>query len=563
MSESGERFGFKGRIWIVLVVVPIILIMLAAFRWSLDHPYGFCWDEAKYINQSMIDAQRLVTGNLVTLGGRILINCDGRPPAYRILSLPFLVLLGSHPASVRLLSVVCFGLSSAFVYLATRRIGSPVAGAFAVLVFALSPEVVGASKWYSTEGPLYLATSAMLYYLFVSWTASTEDHRNWIGLGLAVGLGFLSKASFLVIALPALAFWSGVNRWGRPAFSSVISQRKAGLLALVVAGPWWVLNIKSLAPAVQDARGFAADSLGPPSLATYMKWLDTVIQCLVGHWVSILILLVAIAWLRKAIVKRETILDPLQRAALGVCASAGVPIVVTQLAGTNHLLRHLSPAVIPLAISVGVLSDKTGWARSKAALTISSLLFGAQFLMIIAPVLVPNTQPVAVGFVNSWLPWRVMSRRDQWDWRPLYNLARNCGLEVPKISYMGFGPGLTQPNLEYPWAVQGASTHDAKIVWPDVKWLWRVEQGPVKWQEVMDDAAENDIVLTLPHYVGIEEEEKRDNQHNFEFVNRLSRDPRFQGPIRLEVGRFAPIEVAVFLKKSLVYHFGQKAVVSP
>ena len=178
MSESGERFGFKGRIWIVLVVVPIILIMLAAFRWSLDHPFGFCWDEAEYINQSMIDGQRLMNGHLVTLGGRILINCDGRPPAYRILSLPFLVLLGSHPASVRLLSVVCFGLSSAFVYLATRRIGSPVAGAFAVLVFALSPEVVGASKWYSTEGPLYLATSAMLYYLFVSWTASTEDHHD-------------------------------------------------------------------------------------------------------------------------------------------------------------------------------------------------------------------------------------------------------------------------------------------------------------------------------------------------------------------------------------------------
>ena len=44
--------GFKGRIWIVLVVVPIILIMLAAVRWSLDHPYGFCWDEAEYINQS-------------------------------------------------------------------------------------------------------------------------------------------------------------------------------------------------------------------------------------------------------------------------------------------------------------------------------------------------------------------------------------------------------------------------------------------------------------------------------------------------------------------------------
>ena len=101
-----------------------------------------------------------------------------------------------------------------------------------------------------------------------------------------------------------------------------------------------------------------------------------------------------------------------------------------------------------------------------------------------------------------------MSRRDQWDWSPLYNLARNCGLEEPKISYMGFGPGLTPPDLEYPWAVQGASTHGSKIVWPDVKWLWRFEEGPVEWQKVMDDVAESDIVLTLPHYLGLEEEER-------------------------------------------------------
>jgi hypothetical protein len=76
----------------------------------------------------------------------------------------------------------------------------------------------------------------------------------------------------------------------------------------------------------------------------------------------------------------------------------------------------------------------------------------------------------------------------------------------------------------------------------------------------MDDVAESDIVLTLPHYLGLEEEERLNNQHNLEFVNRLSRDPRLQGPISLELGRFAPVEVAVFLKKSLKYHSGQEAL---
>ena len=81
-----------------------------------------------------------------------------------------------------------------------------MAGAFAVLVFALSPEVVSASMFFGTDAPLYLATSAMLYFLFVNWTDPPERSSTWIGLGLAIGLGFWSKASFFAIAPPVIAF---------------------------------------------------------------------------------------------------------------------------------------------------------------------------------------------------------------------------------------------------------------------------------------------------------------------------------------------------------------------
>ena len=165
-----EQIKSKINIWPVFATATMIIIIAAAICWSLHHPYGTSWDEAEYLNEAQIDAQRLQHGMLLRLGGRILIKSWGRPPAYRLFALPVLGLFGFHTVTVRLVSLACFALSSLFVYLAARRVGSSVAGGFAVLIFCLSPLVIAASMWFSTEGPLYLATSAMLYYVFRCWT---------------------------------------------------------------------------------------------------------------------------------------------------------------------------------------------------------------------------------------------------------------------------------------------------------------------------------------------------------------------------------------------------------
>jgi len=317
------------------------------------------------------------------------------------------------------------------------------------------------------------------------------------------------------------------------------------------------LNLRASLSYTRYARGFVANSLGTPSLATWAKWFSTVLQSLLGHGVSILIGLAVIACFWKAVVRREMVLNPLQRLALGACACAGLPIVLAQLSGTNHLLRHISPAVIPLAIAVGVLSDQTGWARSQGPAVVSALLFCGQLLTIVALAVFPNKHAMNSGVVNGRLPWRVMFRRDQWDWKPVQNIGNSCGIEAPKISYLGYGPGLSPPQIEYPWVAQAVSTPRATLEIPDVTWLWRYEEGPVNWQKVMDSAAQSDIVLTAPDYIGEAMEDKLNNQYNAEFDDRLSRDPRFRGRIRLRLGRFQPIEITAFLKRSLACQLGQ------
>ena len=549
-----------GRFWAVFAGATTIVIIAAAIVWSLQHPYGIHWDEAQYFDDVGLDLQRLKHGMLIRLGGRILIKSWGRPPAFRLLALPFLALFGFHTVIARLVSLACFVLSSWFIYLATRRIASSVAGAFAVLVFSLSPEVVSASIFFGTDTSLYLATAAMLYYLFVLWSDNSEHPSTWIGLGLAIGLGFLSKASFIPIALPLLAFSLMLGYRRHSGIAAIVPLVKAGVIALLVAGPWWALNLKIAIHMTQQARAFVRNSLGPPSLMTWMRWFSTVIQSLLGHGLSILISLVVIAWLWEAVIKKEKIFDPMQRIALCACASAGVPIIIAQLSGTNHLLRHISPAMIPLAITVGVLADKTGWTRSKIPMAVSSVLFCAQLLMIVSPLLFPNKRPADLGFVNGELPWRVMVRFDQWNWKPVRDISYSCGLATPRISFLGSGRAFDPPQIEYPWVAQPTSTrHDATLDFPDVTWLWRYEDGHLDWQKVMDAVDQSDIVVTAPHYSGeVRNKEDLDNQYNSDFAARLSLDSHFRGPIRLTMGRFEPIELEVFVKRTLVCDFGRQ-----
>ena len=166
-SKTVQCAEFNGlSLWTVCAVATPLVIIVASIVWSLHHPFGVHWDEAIYLNQAQIDAQRLQHGMLLKLGGRILIKSAGRPPAYRILALPILGLFGFHTTVVRLVSIACFALSALFVYLAARRI----TGRWQVPSrpdLCLSPVVVSACMWFGTEGPLYLATSAMLYYILV------------------------------------------------------------------------------------------------------------------------------------------------------------------------------------------------------------------------------------------------------------------------------------------------------------------------------------------------------------------------------------------------------------
>jgi hypothetical protein len=184
-------------------------------------------------------------------------------------------------------------------------------------------------------------------------------------------------------------------------------------------------------------------------------------------------------------------------------------------------------------------------------MAVSGTLALAQLAMIVAPVVFPNNQPVDPGFYNGGLPWRIMVRFDQWDWRPLRKITQRCSLEKPKIAFLGMGRPLNPPQILYPWFVAGASPSE-RDGFDEPLWLWRFEQGPVDWQKVMSLIGQSEVVVTAPGFEGqATDRQDFDNRDNREFAERVSRDSRFRGPIRLKMGRFEPVEVDVFLKNGL------------
>lgn len=537
----------EDRWWLLLAAISVIAILAAASRWILYHHYGINWDEAEYLNQALLNLRILHSGNLHHIGGMILIGDPFRPPAYRLLVLPFLALFGHSIAVARFMTLAFSALSAWFIYSCTRRISAPVAGIIAALVFCLSTEVVLDSTYFSTEGPLFLATAAMLYFLFTGWSTEGEYKGNWIGLGLAVALGFLSKMTFALIAIPLFVFVVVDAYRRRSGLRGIMPFFKAGIVAFVVGAPWWLLNFRHALGFATHAEGFVRGSLGGPSPVTYVKWLGTVFIGLLGPGVSVFLLcvLVVVVWHRKDLNKRENILGSLQGKVLLACACAGLPLVAAELSSTNQNLRFLSPAVIPLAIAVGILSEKVGLTRSRAFFGLSGVLMLSQVGILVAPVLFPNHKPIDPRLVNGEVPWAVFARFEQWNWKPVRKISLGCGVETPTISYLGNGRAFNLPQIQYPWAARGTPA-------PSVTWLWRYEQGPLNWEKVMEAAGRSDIVLTAPHYLGqASDKDGLDNQYNAEFAARLSQDPLFRKPIHLELGRFKPVEVDVFVKKTL------------
>ncbi len=291
------------------------------------------------------------------------------PPMIAWLIAASTAVLGDNELAVRLGSLLCWIVAAGFIFALARRMYSLVAAIFAVMLVATLPGFFGFGLLATPDAPLFAAWAAALYYFYLALVESEE--RAWLGVGLAMGLGMLSKYTIALLGPAALAFVlldARARRWlTRP------SPYVAVLVALIVFSPVLYWN------ATHDWASFTFQGMRRMQNEAEFGLGSLVESVLILLTPMIAVAVAALAWPGRAA-------DPRRRFAW---CFAAIPLSVfvvysfqneTKLNWTGPLWLALMP-LLGAAIGVHGVHRFAGVARNtwRSAAVFSFLLWGALF----------------------------------------------------------------------------------------------------------------------------------------------------------------------------------------
>ena len=173
---------------------------------------------------------------------------DWQPPLYYLLLTPIFLLTDGSLLALRLTSLL-LGLGVILLAFGTARLLFPdaewVAWSTAVFV-AFIPQHISILASVNNDSLSELLI-ALLLYLTLRWVTrsgirqSAGDRRWLIGLGLVLGLGFLTKATVYLMApvLAVVLLWQYWGTWQRLFQAGVLLFTPAFMLGAI----WWVRNV--------------------------------------------------------------------------------------------------------------------------------------------------------------------------------------------------------------------------------------------------------------------------------------------------------------------------------
>ncbi len=162
------------------------------------------------------------------------------PPLVAVLIRAGTALFGTTEFAVRIGAFFCWFVTAWFVYRLTFRIYGSAAARAAVLLLAVLPLYFGMGFLMTPDAPLHAAWSALLYFLYRALLEG--ENRAWLGVGLSLGLGLLSKYTIVLLG-PAILLFMLTDRQAR----SVLLRPHpyaAVLVALIVFTPVIVWNMQ-------------------------------------------------------------------------------------------------------------------------------------------------------------------------------------------------------------------------------------------------------------------------------------------------------------------------------
>ena len=123
-------------------------------------------------------------------------------------------LFGTNEFGVRIAGFVCWFISAYFSYRLSSNIFGRTAAIGTVVLIAWLPIYYGAGLIMTPDAPLLAAWSAVLYFLYRSLVENRKE--AWIGVGVSLGLGMISKYTIVLLGPAILCFMlldRNARRW--------------------------------------------------------------------------------------------------------------------------------------------------------------------------------------------------------------------------------------------------------------------------------------------------------------------------------------------------------------
>ena len=225
-------------------LLSILLCLGLAVLWLVRHPNLTDFDEVGHIDNALSDAVILRTGNAGILRDALFLWNRWQPPGLRLVGLPIAVVFWPvAPEALRLASGAMFLLTALVLWLALRRLAGRAGAAAGVLLYAVSPVNLFGAQNFMTESVLHLSAALTLCLLVAEAQASRASIPRMALLGLVMGLGMLTKLTFL----PTLGIiWLGVavHGWWRDRNAADLGVRLLlpAIGMLLLAWPHYALN---------------------------------------------------------------------------------------------------------------------------------------------------------------------------------------------------------------------------------------------------------------------------------------------------------------------------------
>jgi len=307
--------NIRWRIAAIGIVLFILLLRLVYFGLAQLIPdEAYYWQYAQHMDLSFYDHPPMVAW-LIWLGTSI---------------------LGHNEFGVRIGALICGLISMGYLYALTQNLYDKSTAMRAVLLLTILPLGFATGILMTPDAPLVAAWAATLYYMERALIAN--QNSAWLGMGIAFGLGMLSKYSLGLLGIAALVFViidPTARRWMlRP------HPYLAALLAVILFSPVIIWNYENnWASFSFQSNRVLAD--------TY----EFSVHKLIAH---IMILLTPVGFLAAALAffpaKIPTDQQLEQRRHLFVQVFAGIPLFICFILSTFDSPRFHWTAPIWLAI---------------------------------------------------------------------------------------------------------------------------------------------------------------------------------------------------------------------